>query len=153
MPESPPTLIAIDHDDYHAEFVGKTSDGRQFFLTNPFVPRSADNPGREFLALYIFDSRGVLIEAKIEDFGTRPNRDHEMDLDSRESLRDTWLNDLGPKNYQRIQVAPFSLERFGTTFGLISEAPSEDRDTWIVTVEPGNFMAFFEPWDSGIYDT
>jgi hypothetical protein len=26
-----PELIAIDHDDYHAEFVGKTADGTHRF--------------------------------------------------------------------------------------------------------------------------
>jgi hypothetical protein len=24
---------------------------------------------------------------------------------------------------------------------------------WAVEVQPGNYMAFFEPWDSGDYDT
>jgi len=27
MSITPPKLLAIDHDDYHAEFVGKTADG------------------------------------------------------------------------------------------------------------------------------
>jgi len=27
MSITPPKLIAIDHDDYHAEFVGKSADG------------------------------------------------------------------------------------------------------------------------------
>ena len=31
-----PALIAIEHDDYHAEYVGHLADGRQFFL----LPRS-----------------------------------------------------------------------------------------------------------------
>ena len=66
-----PSHIPINHDDYHAEFVGRTSDNRQFFLTNPFVPKLGDHPGREFLALYIFDDDGNLMEAKIEDLGIR----------------------------------------------------------------------------------
>ena len=41
-----PELIAIDHDDYHAEHVGRLPDGRQFFLTTPFErseqPHDAD---------------------------------------------------------------------------------------------------------------
>src|ERR1041384_7306066 len=35
---TPPTIIAIDHDNYHASHVGHTHDGHQFFLTTPFVP-------------------------------------------------------------------------------------------------------------------
>jgi len=67
MSIKPPKLIAIDHDDYHAEFVGKTADGKQFFLTTPFVPASPTNPGNEFVALYLFDKRGNLIEALIDE--------------------------------------------------------------------------------------
>ena len=44
--EAPP-LIAIDPDDYQAESVGHLADGRQFFLTTPYVP-----VGDEFVALY-----------------------------------------------------------------------------------------------------
>ena len=35
MGDGRPELIAINHDDYHAEHVGRTADGRQFFLTRP----------------------------------------------------------------------------------------------------------------------
>ena len=51
MPSTPPDLIALDPDEYYAEFVGITEDGRQFFLTTPFVPASTDEPGCEYLAL------------------------------------------------------------------------------------------------------
>jgi hypothetical protein len=50
-------------------------------------------------------------------------------------------------------VAPFAVERFGTTFGLVLRVPDEDGDRWAVEAQPGNYMAFFEPWDSGVYDT
>src|SRR5690606_812561 len=61
-----PTTIAIDHDDYHAKLVGRTPDGRQFFLTTPFEPGRPGVPGCEFVALYIFDPAGNLVEAKID---------------------------------------------------------------------------------------
>ena len=54
MANKPPKLIAIDHDDYHAEFVGKTIGGKQFFLTTPFVPAIGGSEGCEFVALYVF---------------------------------------------------------------------------------------------------
>jgi len=28
MAKGPPKTVALDHDDYHAEYVGKTEDGR-----------------------------------------------------------------------------------------------------------------------------
>jgi hypothetical protein len=144
MSPSPPENIALDPDEYHAEFVGHTTDGRQFFLTTPFEP-----DGREFIALYLFDSAGKLIEARIEDLGPRATLDHER----RRGLRDEWLRGLGPVERDRIEVAPFAVEWFGLEFGLVPRAPEEADDPWTVEVQPGNYMAFFEPWDSGVYDT
>jgi hypothetical protein len=46
MPSEPPTLIAIDHDDYHADRVGTTEDGMQFFVTMPFIAALGDEAGR-----------------------------------------------------------------------------------------------------------
>ncbi|WP_196240427.1 hypothetical protein [Dyella choica] len=67
--EGRPTLIAIEHDDYHAEHVGVTGDGRQFILTTPFDPAVGTKPGGEFVALYVFDKAGCLLEAKVDSFG------------------------------------------------------------------------------------
>jgi hypothetical protein len=55
--------------------------------------------------------------------------------------------------FERIEVAPFAIERFGTTFGLVLREPEDEDEVWAVEVQPGNYMAFFEPWDGGDYDT
>jgi hypothetical protein len=149
MDDGPPTLIAIDRDDHHAEFVGRAADGRQFFLTTPFTTETATAPRREFVALYLFDDEGSLIEAKIDDLGPHATLDHAK----RESIRDTRLRELGEVSFERIEIAPFAVERFGTTFGLIVREPEDEEDAWAAIFEPGDFMAFFAPWDSGIYDT
>jgi hypothetical protein len=149
MNSQPPTLIAIDHDDYYAEYVGRTRDGRQFFITSPFIPALNDEPGREFLALYLFDRKGKFLEARIDDLGTRKD----LDADRARSLRAKRLDELQPFDYGRIQVQPFQLERFGTTFGLVPRPPEDGQDGWWVELLPGNYMAFHEPWDSGEYDT
>ncbi len=149
MKSGPPDIIAINNDDYHAEYVGRTSDGRQFFLTTPFEPAIGNRKGSEFIALYLFDDQGVLIEAKIEDLGPRDTLDEERRI----QLRDQWLHELGKVTYDRIEVTPFAVERFSTTFGLVLREPEDDDDPWAVEMQPGNYMAFFEPWDSGDYDT
>ncbi len=147
----PPELIAINHDDYHARHVGRTADGRQFFLTHPFESASSvgAHDGGEFVALYLFDAAGTLLEAKIDAFGPRAT------VDEAEVRRVTEqrLRDLGAVTFERIEVAPFAVERFGTTFGLVPRPPEDDDDSWAIELQPGNFMAFFEPWDSGDYDT
>jgi hypothetical protein len=149
MRDGPPKLVAIDHDDYHAEYVGRTTGDRQFFLTTPFEPALGASAGCEFIALYLFDNGGRLLEAKIERLGPRAT----MDYEKREAIRDHWLQELRTVNFGRIEVAPFAIQRFGTTFGLVLREPDEAGDSWAVEVQPGNFMAFSAPWDSGEYDT
>jgi hypothetical protein len=149
MAPIPPTLIAINHDDHHAEHVGRIADGRQFFLTTPFAPAIGGSEGCEYVALYLFDDAGNLIEATIKAFGPR----NKMVDTNRRRFYDECLANLGRVSYERIEVAPFSLERFGTIFGLVVREPDEEDDPCCVEVQPGNYMAFFEPWDSGEYDT
>jgi hypothetical protein len=149
MTSSPPALVAIDADDYHAEHVGRTLDGRQFFLTTPFEPATRGKAGCEFVALYTFDEGGKLIAAEIDSFGPRET----MDDAARKGAYDARLQSLGKVSFERIVVAPFALEKFGTTFGLVVRQPEDEDDPWAVEVQPGNYMAFFEPWDSGEYDT
>jgi len=149
MPSEPPSLIAIDHDDYYASRVGTTKDGIQFFVTTPFVPALAAEAGREFLAVFLFDSNGRFSEARIDDLGPRATLNRE---EARRVL-DKRMKELGPLDYGRIKVQPFAIERFGTTFGLVPRAPEREDDGWWVELQPGNYMAFHEPWDSGAYDT
>ena len=150
MSDGPPDRIAIDHDDYHAEHVGRLADGRQFFLTTPFEPDGGDDdPGEEFVALFLFDADGGFLEARIDSFGRR----EDMDDEARRATYDARLKELGDVTFTRIEVAPFSVERFGREFGLIARPPEEDDDQWWVTLEPGDYMAFTAPWDSGEYDT
>lgn len=144
-----PKRVALNPDEYAARFIGKTADGRQFFLTTPFVPASAGDPGREFLALYLFDADGRLIEARITDLGPRAS----LDPARAKSLHKEWLSSLGATTTYRIVVRPFTVQRFGIAFGLVPAPPEEPGEDWQVTAEPGNYMAFSPPWLSGEYDT
>jgi len=149
MDSIPPELIAIDHDDYYAQHVGRLPDGRQFFLTTPFEPAIAGRKGSEFVALFIFDREGNLLDAQIDDFGPRAG----LDDAARRACYERRLQELGDMSLGRIEIKPFATERFGTKFGLIVREPENEDDVWAVEMQPGNYMAFFEPWDSGEYDT
>lgn len=144
-----PSLIAINHDHYHAKHIGRTRDGRQFILTNPFDPATGEDPGCEFLALYTFDLSGQLIEAMIDCYGPRSS----LDDDAWRAGYAEKLASLGEVSFERVEIAPFSVERFGLEFGLIARPPEDGDDAWAIEMQPGNYMAFFEPWDSGEYDT
>src|SRR5437763_1376168 len=106
MAKSAPKTVALDHDDYAAAYVGRTADGRQFFLTTPFVPAVGEEPGREFIALYVFDTAGQLRSATIDDLGPRAT----MDEAARNARHDALLASLGAIQYRRIKVAPFRIE-------------------------------------------
>ncbi|GIE91485.1 hypothetical protein [Actinoplanes regularis] len=132
--EGRPERIAIDHNTFEAEHVGHTADGGQFFLTTPFEPA-----GRRFVALYLFDRVGRFVRAEIDPF--------DKDLYQRR------LKNLGKVTFDRIVVEPFEVEKFGQTFGLVVDEPTASDEIWWVTAEPGDYMAFAEPWDLGTYDT
>jgi hypothetical protein len=149
MSKSRPDIIAIEHDDYHAKHIGWTTDGRQFILTTPFEPAIGGKVGGEFIALYIFSTDGKLLEAKIDELGPRAT----MNKDKARELYQQRLKELGEVRFSRIEVAPFSVLRFGIEFGLIVREPEDEEDVCAVEMQPGNYMAFFEPWDSGEYDT
>jgi hypothetical protein len=145
LPTTLPALIAIENDDHHAELVGKLPDGRQFFITNPFT---TEGDGNEFLALYIFDEKGGLVEAWIDEFGPRDK----VDLMARERACERRLSDLGEVTFGRIEIAPFAFERFGTTFGLLPNEFLDGESELTIKMMPGEYMTFRAPWDSGEYD-
>lgn len=149
MSNNSPKRVAIDPDEYSAKHVGWTRDGRQFFLTRPFLPELGGSPGREFVALYLFDKVGRLLSAEIDDLGPRAS----IDPAQEQAVIARRLASLDAPSPKRISVRPFSVERFGTTFGLVPQEPESEDDEWAVEAQPGNYMAFFEPWDSGEYDT
>ena len=147
----PPRIIRIKHDDYHARFVGHTLDKKQFFITQPFVPY-----GHDFVARYLFDNKGQCIEVKLHDLGQRttsePPGNGLFENNDVESVQQNFLRELEDIEFGDIHIAPFSHEAYGTTFGLIAQPPEEEDEAWTVIAEPGNYMAFYPPWD-GDYDT
>ncbi len=145
-----PLSIPIAHDDHDANCIGRLDDGRQFFVTTPFVPALGSDAGREFVAVYLFDTAGAFLEARIDDLGVRS----EVDEAAARALLEKRVAELGALSYEDIAVQPFSVQRFGVTFGLIPQPPEDgDEDgRWSLQMHPGNYMAFFAPWE-GDYDT
>jgi hypothetical protein len=63
-----------------------------------------------------------------------------MDRAACQAAYDARLEELGEVTFTRIEVEPFAINRFGTTFGLIPRELEEDDDVWWVTLEPGDYM-------------
>ena len=147
---SVPDTFPINHDDYHAKHIGRTADGRQFFLTTPFDPALGGKRGCEFIALFMFDSSGAFLDAQIDNLGPRAS----LGKDAASKLYAERLASLGDVTFGDIRIAPFKTEQHGLDFGLFSrECEDEDEDDEpVIELHPGNYMAFFDPWD-GDYDT
>lgn len=146
-----PKKIRINHDDHHARLVGRTADKRQFFITQPFVPN-----GNDFVARYLFDKQGQCIDVKLHDLGPRttgePPGNALFENNDAATVQEKFLSELGNVDFRDIKIVPFSHKAFGTTFGLIPQPPEEVDEEWSVIAEPGDYMAFYPPWD-GDYDT
>lgn len=149
MKSGRPTKIAIEHDDYSAKYIGINRNGMQFFLTTPFEPANKNSKGCEYIALFTFDSDGSLVNSSIDVLGPRGSFSHEQG--SRQFHEK--LASLGEVDFRRIEIEPFSVHFNGIDIGLIVREPEDEDDVWAVEMLPGNYMAFFEPWDSGEYDT
>lgn len=148
-----PKTFPINHDDYHAKHIGRLADGRQFFLTTPFVPAVGKQPGCEFVALFLFAADGTFLEAKIDKLGPRS----QVDQARAQTLIQARLDEVqaaGGK-FGRIKVAPFETKEHDVRFGFIPQEADDEEDEGddvMIELQPGNYMAFGDPWD-GDYDT
>ena len=148
MDPAKPEQIATDHDDYHAQHIGRTKDGLQFFLSKPFELALNDSKGCQYIALFKFDIEGGLVGSVIDSLGPRGSY---LEADAKEKYY-ARLHDIGELEFCRIVVKPFSVKYDGTSIRLIVREPEGAEDVEAVELLPGSFMAFFEPWDSGRYD-
>jgi hypothetical protein len=156
-----PDVFLIAHDDYHARYVGRTADGQQFLITTPFTSAVTSGASAEFVARYLFDGEGDLMDAQIVALGPRPEDSalpgNPPDFTEQSDALAALLAQLGPVTFDDITIAPFSIVAHGHVFGMVLNGPdADDPDEewyWNVTVEPGDYMAFYAPWDSGEYDT
>jgi hypothetical protein len=103
---------------------------------------------------YVFDAQGTLVTAHVDDLGPRD----ELAIQRAQNVRAARLAELGPLTRCRIDIRPFAVEALGLTFGLIPRPPDDVEDAadfanWWVEAQPGNYMAFHSPWDTGEYDT
>lgn len=144
-----PGTIALDPDDYHARYVGWTSDRHQVFVTNVFVPAKGNAPVRHHFVRFVFDQSGVLVDMTVETFGP----ENEFLSEEITARLEELFDEFGPMKKKRIEFRPFRLTFDGVDFGLIVTPPDEGGDCATVEMHPGNTMSFHEPFNSGVYDT
>ncbi len=171
----PPEKLVVPHDDYHCKYVGKMTNGQQFFLTTPFTYAEDLAKAQEFVALYLFNADGDLIDHKINNLGNRASLVGEQNAKILpgnvmeetpvvQTMINNLLKTLGKISFENILIKPFVIEKFDLTFGIVPENYDDhlygddgfyddmDDEEMTMIVEPGNYMAFVYPFD-GEYDT
>jgi hypothetical protein len=145
-----PDRLLMVPDEWDTEMVGTAEDGRRFFLTQPFDPGVA-----EYAAIFYWNADGSYNSIVVEDLGPR----EELDKATSDAAIAKLKAQLGNYTIEQISVAPFSEKHDGIDFGLVpysGEDPADlgmsDTDPAWVSVLPGDYIAYYWPWD-GSYDT
>lgn len=141
-----PDRFRIVPDDYHVPYAGTAADGRKFFLSDELF-----SPGTAYVGVFLWNADGTFSEVKVDEVrraaGAPPGQAASAGADHLVAAR---LAELGQYVLEPIDVEPFSVERNGVTFGWVG---SEIEGSTSIHVEPGDFIAYYEPWDGLGYDT
>jgi hypothetical protein len=150
MSEAGPFRFTIVPDDYHVPYAGTAGDGRRFFLSEElFTWGTPDTEASAFVGLFLWTPDGAFDEVKVDAVkrseGLPPGQAWPADAGGIVQRR---LAELGDYVLEPIDVAPFSAEIGGIRFGFIYESEIDS-----IHIEPGDFIAYYEPWDGLEYDT
>ena len=142
----PPARITLVPDDYHVPYAGTAEDGRKFFLSQELF-----GGGSSYVGLYLWNADGTFDEVRV-DAVERP-RDvppGQAVPAGADDLVEARLAELGDYSLEPIQVEPFLTKVGGETFGWRVDDLDGDYQ---INIEPGDFIAYYEPWDGLEYDT
>ncbi len=142
-----PTRFTIRPDDYHVPHAGTAEDGRKFFLSDELF--DADTG---WVGLFLWTADGTFDEVKVSAVGRAaglpPGQAGPAGAGGAVQNR---LAELGKYVLEPITVEPFTQEVEGTDFGW--KVDRYDDGTYYVSIEPGDFICYYAPWDGEEYDT
>lgn len=137
-PGGVPERFTIVPDDHHVPYAGTAGDGRRFFLSEELFR------GRKgYVGLYLWKSDGTFDEVRVTQVDLADRRAADRVVAER-------LAELGDYELEPIDVEPFIERVDRVPFGWeVSELEGEVS----VTVQPGDFIAYYAPFDGLEYDT
>ena len=141
-----PERFTIVPDDYHVPYAGTAEDGRKFFLSEElFSDRSA------YVGVFLWKADGTFHEVRVDEVGRSeafpPGQAGPAGAADLVAAR---LAELGDYVLEPIEVEPFTQDVDGVTFGWKFD---QYEGTCSVNIEPGDFIAYYEPWNGLDYDT
>ncbi|HZX03441.1 hypothetical protein [Kribbella sp.] len=144
--EPKPERFRIVPDDYHVPYAGTAEDGRKFFLSDELFAG-----GSGYVGLYLWKADGTYDEVRVEEVrrtpGVPPGQAASAGADA---LIESRLAELGKYVLEPIDVEPFTTKIDGVTFGW---ALGQYEGAYSIHIEPGDFIAYYAPWDGLGYDT
>jgi hypothetical protein len=141
--DGPPERFTIVPDDFHVPYAGTAEDGRRFFLSDELF--TLDEPGAEYVGLFLWQADGSFDEVRVDLASPADGLPA-----GAEELVESRLAELGDYVLEPIEVEPFTTEVDGVTFGWRVD---QYDGTYVVSVAPGDFIAYYAPWDGLGYDT
>lgn len=142
-----PTRFTIRPDDYHVPYAGTGQDGRKFFLSDELFTHD----GLAYVGLFLWKPDGAFDEVQISRIGRAdgvpPGQAAPGHGDSAVAEQ---LAHLGHYVLEPITVEPFTKMVDGVEFGW---KVNHGGDTYTISIEPGDFICYYEPWDGYEYDT
>jgi hypothetical protein len=141
-----PGRFTIVPDDYHVPYAGTAGDGRKFFLSDELFEMESG-----YVGLFLWKADGTFDEVRVDavgrDGGVAPGQAAPA---GDEELVASRLAELGEYVLEAIEVEPFEVVVDGVTFGWVVD---QFEGEWSIHIEPGDFIAYYEPWDGLGYDT
>jgi hypothetical protein len=146
-------MFTIVPDDYHVPYAGTAEDGRRFFLSEElFGPGSAPGHDSSYVGLFLWKPDGTFDEVRVDEV-PRPDGVPlaQAAPAGADDLVEARLAELGDYVLEPIEVEPFTQDVHGLTFGW--HVGRYDDGTYVINIEPGDFIAYYAPWDGLEYDT
>lgn len=143
----PPERFTIVPDDYHVPYAGTAEDGRKFFLSEELFDGDS-----AYVGMFLWNADGTFDEIRV-DAVDRPGGlpPGQAGRSGQEDLVDARLAELGEYVLEPIEVEPFTEDVDGVTFGW--NLDQYEDGTYFINIVPGDFIAYYEPWDGLGYDT
>lgn len=141
-----PERFRIVPDDYHVPYAGTAGDGRRFFLSDELFAG-----GSSYVGVFLWQADGTFDEVRVDEVarpsGLPPGQAGPSGADDLVAAR---LAELGDYVLEPIEVAPFMTKVDGVRFGWKLQKFGGE---YTINIEPGDFIAYYEPWDGLEYDT
>jgi len=147
-----PRRFTIVPDDYHVPYAGTAEDGRKFFLSEELFSYETASDGAGYVGLFLWKADGTFDEVRVDRVprpdGVPPGQAASAGADGLVAGR---LAELGDYVLEPIEVEPFTEKVHGVTFGW--KVGRYDSGEYYINIQPGDFIAYYEPWDGLEYDT